>query len=292
MGNSTKDYLSIIVVLVIASIVALVVSQNGQHYKGLPIIAICMTASYFIHWIAFIPSYIARTERFFDIMGTFSYLSLLFLASYLTYSVSGEKLQQRSLLIIGLVAIWAMRLGLFLFFRILKTGEDRRFREAKNSFSKFLVFWTVSAVWVFLTSINALTMIINNSPLFNDPFLYVGLLVWITGFAFEVVADEQKRRFNSDSQNKGLFISSGLWSLSRHPNYFGEILIWVGMAIISFPILLGWQYITLISPVFVILILTRVSGVNLLEERANKKWGELEEYKKYKMETPPLMPLI
>ena len=64
------------------------------------------------------------------------------------------------------------------------------------------------------------------------------------------------------------------------------------MAIISFPILFGWQYVTLISPVFVTLILTRVSGVNLLEERANKKWGELEEYKKYKMETPPLIPLI
>ena len=247
MGNSAKDYLSIIVVLVIASIVTLAVSQNGQHYKGLPIIAICMIASYFIHWIAFIPSYIARTERFFDIMGTFSYLALLFLASYLSYSVSGEKLQQRSLLIIGLVSIWAMRLGLFLFFRILKTGEDRRFREAKKSFSRFLVFWTVSAVWVFLTSVNALTMIINNSPLFNDPFLYVGLLIWITGFVFEVVADEQKRRFNSDSKNKGLFISSGLWRLSRHPNYFGEILIWVGMAIISFPILFGWQYVTLIS---------------------------------------------
>ena len=105
MGNNTKDYLSIIVVLVIASLVALAVSQHGQNYKGLPIIAICMIASYFIHWIAFIPSYIARTERFFDIMGTFSYLALLFLASYLSYSVSGEKLQQRSLLIIGLVVI-------------------------------------------------------------------------------------------------------------------------------------------------------------------------------------------
>ena len=135
-------------------------------------------------------------------------------------------------------------------------------------------------------------MIINNSPLFNDPFLYVGLLIWITGFAFEVIADKQKRRFNSDSKNKGLFMSSGLWSLSRHPNYFGEILIWAGMAIISFPILFGWQYVTLISPVFVVLHQTRVSRVNLLEERANKKWGELEGYKEYKMETPPLISLI
>ena len=135
-------------------------------------------------------------------------------------------------------------------------------------------------------------MIIDNKDLPNDVFLYIGIVAWLTGFLFEVIADQQKRVFNSNPDNKGKFIDSGLWSISRHPNYFGEIILWYGIAIITFPSLEGWQYITLISPIFVTLLLTKVSGLNLLEERADKKWGELEDYKEYEKNTSLLIPFI
>ena len=205
---------------------------------------------------------------------------------------TASTLALRSKVVIVMVVVWAMRLGLFLFIRVLKAGEDSRFEDAKNSFIVFLMFFNISGLWVFLTTANALTLILNNSDLFGDLQFFVGLTIWIIGFSFEVVADEQKRRFRKKTENHGMFIVSGLWSISRHPNYFGEILIWTGMASISLPVLSGWQYATLISPIFVTLLLTRISGVNLLEESADKKWGHLDNYQDYKKNTSVLVPFI
>lgn len=106
-----------------------------------------------------------------------------------------------------------------------------------------------------------------------DLFAMIGFLIWVFGFAFEVIANSQKRKFSADPQNKGRFIQTGLWSRSRHPNYFGEIMLWLGIAIIALPVLQGWQWVALISPVFVTLLLTRVSGVPMLEKKADTKWG-------------------
>ena len=251
-----------------------------------------MVISFVLHWVAFVPSYLARTEKFYDIIGTVAYLSVLTTASYLTIISSNNDLQIRSIIAIALITVWALRLGLFLFIRVLKVGEDRRFREVKQNFSKFLVWWSVSALWVFLTTANALTMIINNVSSSDDLYLYLGLLLWLIGFSFEAIADEQKRRFRIDINNKDSFIHTGLWSISRHPNYFGEILLWIGMAVIALPTLEGWQYVTLISPFFIYILLTRVSGVNLLEERADQKWAGNEEYEMYKKNTPVLIPYI
>jgi steroid 5-alpha reductase family enzyme len=125
-----------------------------------------------------------------------------------------------------------------------------------------------------------------------DGFAILGFLVWAFGFAFEVVADSQKSCFNADPANKGKFIQTGLWSRSRHPNYFGEIVLWVGIAIIAIPVLQGWQWIAMISPLFVTLLLTRVSGVPLLEKKADKKWGGQEGYETYKKNTPVLIPRL
>ena len=292
MKHALKDYVNVIIVVLIGTIVAMAGSHHGSLYSGLPILLICMGISFLVHWLAFIPSYIARTEKFYDISGTVAYLCVLFSASYLTRFVSGGVLNARSILAIALVSIWALRLGSFLFIRVLKAGEDRRFREVKQKFSAFLVWWTVSALWVFLTTANALVMIINNVEYNDDYFLYLGLLIWIIGFSFEVIADEQKRGFRSKPSNKDKFISHGLWSISRHPNYFGEILLWMGMAIIAYPTLQGWQYLTLISPIFIYLLLTRISGVNLLEQYAEKKWGGTEDFEAYKRNTSVLFPFI
>ena len=290
MSKNIKDYISVIIAFFIGALIAIGGSQNGAQYHGYPILFICLMISFVLHWIAFIPAYLARTEKFYDIAGTVAYLSVLATASYLTMISSNNNLQLRSIIAIILVLIWALRLGLFLFVRVLKAGEDRRFREVKQNFSKFLVWWSVSALWVFLTAANALTMIINNVSFTDDFYFYFGLSLWLIGFSFEALADEQKRRFKSDKKNKDAFISTGLWGISRHPNYFGEILLWVGMAVIALPTLIGWQYVTLISPIFIYFLLTRVSGVNLLEDRANQKWGGTEEYESYVKKTPVLIP--
>ena len=290
MSKNIKDYISVIIAFFIGALIAIGGSQNGAQYHGYPILFICLMISFVLHWIAFIPAYLARTEKFYDIAGTVAYLSVLATASYLTMISSNNNLQLRSIIAIILVLIWALRLGIFLFVRVLKAGEDRRFREVKQNFSKFLVWWSVSALWVFLTAANALTMIINNVSFTDDFYFYFGLSLWLIGFSFEALADEQKRRFKSDKKNKDAFISTGLWGLSRHPNYFGEILLWVGMAVIALPTLIGWQYVTLTSPIFIYFLLTRVSGVNLLEDRANQKWGGTEEYESYVKKTPVLIP--
>ena len=290
MSKNIKDYISVIIAFFIGALIAIGGSQNGAQYHGYPILFICLMISFVLHWIAFIPAYLARTEKFYDIAGTVAYVSVLATASYLTMISSNNNLQLRSIIAIILVLIWALRLGIFLFVRVLKAGEDRRFREVKQNFSKFLVWWSVSALWVFLTAANALTMIINNVSFTDDFYFYFGLSLWLIGFSFEAIADEQKRRFKSDKKNKDAFISTGLWGLSRHPNYFGEILLWVGMTVIALPTLIGWQYVTLISPIFIYFLLTRVSGVNLLEDRANQKWGGTEEYESYVKKTPVLIP--
>jgi steroid 5-alpha reductase family enzyme len=179
-----------------------------------------------------------------------------------------------------------------LFARIQKAGKDDRFDEIKPSFIRFLNFWTVQGLWVTFTAATALVGITTFTRKGMDVFAIVGFLVWIFGFAFEVIADSQKSRFNADPANKGKFIQTGLWSRSRHPNYFGEIVLWVGIAIIVIPILQGWQWVAMISPLFVTLLLTRVSGVPLLEKKADKKWGGQEDYEAYKKNTPVLVPRL
>jgi steroid 5-alpha reductase family enzyme len=188
--------------------------------------------------------------------------------------------------------IWATRLGTFLFRRIRKAGKDDRFDDIKPSFIRFLNVWTIQGLWVTFTMAAALIAITSTNQKPLDIFAIIGLLVWLIGFSIEVTADAQKSRFNAKPENKGKFISSGLWSRSRHPNYFGEIVLWVGVAIIALPVLQGWQWIALISPIFVTLLLTRVSGIPLLEKKADQKWGGQEDYEEYKKNTPVLIPRL
>jgi steroid 5-alpha reductase family enzyme len=262
-------------------------SLDGPSIFGYPGLMLIATVGFLIHWLVFIPSYLFKTEKYYDITGTIAYLVMTVLAVF-----SADELNHRSQVVAVLIVVWALRLGLFLIVRVFQVGEDKRFHEVKKSFLRFLVWFSMSALWVFLTTANALTVILNNHPLIDDGYFLIGLMIWMIGFAFEVTADEQKRRFRNNPNNKGRFIRTGLWSISRHPNYFGEILIWVGMAIISFPVLSGWQYTTLISPLFVTLLLTKVSGINLLEASSDKNWGDMESYQQYKQQTSVLVPFI
>ena len=165
-------------------------------------------------------------------------------------------------------------------------GKDDRFDEIKPSFNRFLNVWTIQGLWVTFTRVAALVTITTTYRKELDLFALVGLLVWVAGFAIEVLADYQKSRFNADPQNKGKFIQTRLWSRSRHPNYFGEITLWIGVMIIALPVLQGWPWVTLISPIFVTLLVTRVSRIPLLEKKADQKWGGQTDYKTYKKRRP------
>ena len=283
-----RDIFISIISVIIAGVFAWAGSYGGPSFAGFPALILIAGTGFLIHWIIFLPSFFSTTEKFYDITGTVAYFVMIGLAVYI--ASDSDSLSVLSKVIAAMVLVWALRLGLFLLIRVFNVGEDKRFYEAKKSFFKFLMFFSISGLWVFLTTANALTLILNNPDMNGDLFLGIGGIIWFIGFSFEVIADEQKRQFRKKKSKRGQFITTGLWSISRHPNYFGEILIWIGMAVISFPVLSGWQYATLISPLFVIVMLTRVSGINLLEESADKKWGNQDEYQTYKTNTAVLIP--
>lgn len=249
--------------------------------------ALCVGLAFLIQWIVFVPSFWRQTEKFFDLTGSLTYLSVAGLGLSLT-----PKIDARSLLLFSMISIWAIRLGWFLFHRIHKTGKDGRFDALKPSLFRFLGAWTLQGLWVVFTLAAALTAIVSTKPMELGLFALTGGAIWLLGFLIEAIADQQKRTFSGDSKNRGKFIQTGLWSISRHPNYLGEIMLWIGVAVIAFPVLVGWQWLTLTSPFFVALLLIRVSGIPLLEKRADAKWGDQEDYEAYKLKTPILLPWV
>jgi steroid 5-alpha reductase family enzyme len=239
---------------------------------------------FLIHLLIFVPSYFFQTEKFFDLTGTISYVSSVLFIFFKSNTL--ESINLGSLVLSTFIIIWSLRLGIFLFLRIKKAGKDRRFNEIKKSFSWFFMTFSVSGMWVTICSICALTGIANGI-IFSSTTI-IGIIIFIIGFTIEIIADSQKTKFRANDDNKDKFISSGLWKYSRHPNYLGEIILWLGISLISFSSLEGFQYITLISPIFTYLLLVNVSGINFLEKSGKKKWGHLDSYKKYLKETPRL----
>jgi steroid 5-alpha reductase family enzyme len=278
---------SFIIVVIIGIGVAAAGSQGGATAFGIPIFTLSVGLAFLIQWLAFIPAFLLQTEKFFDLTGSITYISVVVLSVLLSPVIDG-----RLILLLVLVVIWAGRLGTFLFRRILKAGKDARFDDLKPSFFRFLNTWTLQGLWVTFTLAAALAAITTTTREQLGLYALIGTLIWVLGFAIEVVADAQKSRFRADLENTGKFIRTGLWAKSRHPNYFGEIVLWIGVAIIAAPVLRGWQWITMISPIFVALLLTRISGIPLLEKRADEKWGGQEDYEAYKANTPVLIPRL
>ena len=280
-------FLTLPVIVLVGVLVALAGSQGGARVGNVPVFALAVALAFLIQWVVFIPAFRLQSEKFFDLTGSLTYITVI----TITLILSGTP-DARAILVFALVLVWAGRLGTFLFRRVKKAGKDDRFDEIKPSLPRFLNVWTIQGLWITLTLAAALVAITSTTRKGIDVFAILGLLIWILGFGIEVVADLQKSRFNANPANKGRFINSGLWSRSRHPNYFGEITMWVGIAVIALPVLQGWQWIALISPLFVTLLLTKVSGIPLLEKKADKKWGGQEDYEAYKKETPVLIPKI
>jgi steroid 5-alpha reductase family enzyme len=236
-----------------------------------------------INIVLFLVAYTFKTDKLTDAAYALSFL-VLAVFGYL----SGDATAQR-LLVTGMVALWAFRLGGFLLYRIQKTGRDQRFDAWRNNFWLLGRFWVLQAVtaWVVLLP---LLLALNNPNINLTALSCIGIVLWVFALAVEAVADIQKFRFTQNPKNKGKWIAEGLWSWSRHPNYFGEILVWVGTYLAVFSTLTGVErVIGLVSPLSIAAVLLFATGIPILEKQADKKWGKEAAYKEYKKRTSILV---
>lgn len=285
--NKQAIIISLIIATLLGVLLAFAGSQDGQYTAEIPIFAACVGLAFLLNWIAFVPAFAKQTERFYDLTGSLTYISLVVISLFLS-----KDLDLRAILLGVLCLVWTIRLGSFLVKRIKRDGKDDRFDSIKPNALRFLNAWTLQALWVVLTSAPVIIAITSIHRTSLGIIGIIGVVIWFIGFGIEVVADMQKSNFKMDQSNQGKFINTGLWSTSRHPNYFGEILLWVGITILAAPALQGWQWIALISPIFVTILLTKVSGIPMLEAKAEKKWGGQADYEKYKKSTPMLIPKL
>ncbi len=279
-----QGWLGTAAALAVGAAIAYAGGQDSVYWHGWPLFVYCAFVAYAVQWLVFVPSFLAHTERFFDLTGALTFLTVTALA---LWAGTGDK---RAGVLALLVAVWAIRLGSFLFLRVRRDGTDGRFDELKYSFPRFLMTWTLQGLWVLLTLAAGLAAMTATRSVPLGALAWIGVGLWLAGFAIEAAADAQKRAFSRDPENRGRFITTGLWAWSRHPNYFGEITLWVGVALIAAEALSGWRWVTLVSPLFVFVLLNFISGVPLLEARGKKRWGDDPQFQAYKARTPVLVP--
>ena len=233
--------------------------------------------------LMFIPAYLWKTDKLTDISYAVTF-ALLAIIGLIAGGISTP-----SVILVIAILIWSIRLGSYLLIRILKMGRDKRFDEMRKSFWRFGGFWVLQGLTVWVVLLPSLLFLVK-SPTELSWYTYAGLAIWACGLAIEAVADMQKFKFNN-TKNKGKWIDTGVWKYSRHPNYFGEMALWFGLYIFVFGNLSNTEaLIGIVGPLYIALLILFVSGVPLLEKRADKKWGDNPEYIKYKQSTSILIP--
>lgn len=282
----TKKHLMPPLLVLVCLLYAGLINPLDSRIVGVSVLPVIFAAIFLIQLLGFGYAWWARTERFYDLIGSLTFISAVLLALMLNPAPSTY-----SYVMTALVVVWALRLGTFLFLRIADVGEDRRFRKIKQSFWHFLLVWTLQGVWVSLTSSAALVAILTPNAALTG-FAGLGLLIWFGGFTLEVVADKQKGDFRKDPANAGQFISRGVWTICRHPNYLGEIMLWAGVFLAALPVMQSWQFATVLSPLFVVVLLTRISGIPTLAHRGVSQWGNDPAYQAYLRDTPVLIPRL
>ncbi len=236
----------------------------------------------------FVYGYLRQSDKLTDLMYSLSFA----LAAVVMLFYSGPGNRTAAYLSL-MILIWAARLGGYLFMRIHAMDRDTRFDEMRPNAWRLASFWILQAVTVWVV-ILPLTLVLKNSDssaLFAD-LNWFGGLIWIFGLGIESLADWQKFRFRNNPANKGQFMQSGLWKWARHPNYLGEILVWIGFYLVALPSLGSFWPLALISPLWIALLLIRVSGIPLLERSADKRYGMQHAYQEYKKNTARLIPFV
>lgn len=195
------------------------------------------------------------------------------------------------ILVSTLVGIWGLRLSLRVATRNAAKKEDFRYkkiRESGNFFfiRSFLQVYLLQGLLAIIVGFPIVHLGVNGAGKELDHLSYLGLVVWLVGFFFETVADYQLDKFTSKTENKGKILKNGLWKYSRHPNYFGEITMWWGIFLISLSIQPGIY--SIISPLTITFLITKVSGIPMLEEKYNGN----KSYEDYRTKTSVLIPFL
>ena len=287
MTRQIKNIISITVFLICIGLINFAGQNIDIEIRGINAFTFILIVAVLLQIIFFIPSFLLKTEKYYDLVGSLTYITIVSLAYFAV-----ENKTMIDSIIYFYVMVWALRLGIYLFRRVRNDGKDVRFEKAKRHFFWFLQYWMGQALWVSLTACAAIIAILSPEDDALPVLAMVGMTLWLSGFTIETISDYQKRVFRKENNPTEAFIHTGLWARSRHPNYFGEITLWTGIAVIALNTLSGIEYMTLISPVFVYILLTRMSGVNLLERIADERYGHLEEYQQYKRNTPVLVPKL
>ncbi len=238
-----------------------------------------------LNLLIFIPAYLLKTDKLTDITYALSFVIIAVWSAFHNGVTTSE------ILLIGMILLWALRLGGYLLIRIRKMGKDKRFDAMREKPLRFAGFWLLQGVSVWTVLLPS-TFFFDRNPKTLPAFAFVGLSVWATGLLIETVADLQKYRFINSPRNKGKWIDRGLWKYSRHPNYFGEMTVWTGIYLFTlFSLPAAQAIIGIIGPLYIISLILFVSGVPLLEKAADKRWGAQKAYQAYKRETSVLIPL-
>ena len=275
---------SLIIIWAICAGAVVLGSQGSVSYSGFSLFAVSGIVIVLVQWLAFVPAWLMRSEHFYDLMGTTAFLLAVWIPIALMPSVSTA-----AYLAAAMVSLWSVRLGGFLLLRVKQRGGDERFVELKQHGLRFFLVWNMQAIWVLVTVAPAL-YVITRPDASMSLLSWVGIEIAFIGFLFEAVADHQKMK-HVNAGNKG-FMRTGLWARSQQPNYFGEIVMWFGMALMATSMMQGWAYLLWLSPVMVMLLLTRVSGVPLALKRAKEKYGDDPEWQHYRKTVPLLWPSI
>ena len=224
-----------------------------------------------------------------DVVTDLSYsLTFALLAGVLLFTGAAEPIQ---LLASLLVVVWAVRLGTYLFRRIMRMKVDHRFDGMRDDPLRFARFWLLQAITVAVVMLPVTYLLDRDDPPGIGAWSIAGAAVWLVGLLVEAIADAQKSAFKAKAENRDRFVASGLWRYSRHPNYFGEMLVWWGLFLYTVPVLHGAAFAVVAGPVFITLLLLFVSGIPPLERSAEEKYGNDPAYREYKRRTSILVPL-
>tara|TARA_B100001758_G_scaffold30017_1_gene21397 strand:+ start:442 stop:1314 length:873 start_codon:yes stop_codon:yes gene_type:complete len=285
MAKQTQNIINVSLTLLAIYLYSFTANNIETEILGFNSFKFLISMAVLIQFVIFLPSFLFQTEKFYDLTGSLTYISVTSIAYF-----SLDNPSTIDTILYLYVIVWAGRLGIFLFRRINKDGKDERFDKAKKKFFWFLQYWMGQAAWVVFSAGASILAILSPVEAELEVLAFIGIFLWWSGFLIEVISDYQKRKFRETSDPKTEFISTGLWARSRHPNYFGEITLWVGMAVISLSSLSGIEYVTaVVSPLFVYLLLRKAEGVPMLERIADERYGELSDYQEYKANTPVLM---
>ena len=285
MAKQTQNIINVSLTLLAIYLYSFTANNIETEILGFNSFKFLISMAVLIQFLIFLPSFLFQTEKFYDLTGSLTYISVTSIAYF-----SLDNPTTIDTILYLYVIVWAGRLGIFLFRRINKDGKDERFDKAKKKFFWFLQYWMGQAAWVIFSAGASILAILSPVEAELEVLAFIGIFLWWSGFLIEVISDYQKRKFRETSDPKTEFISTGLWARSRHPNYFGEITLWVGMAVISLSSLSGIEYVTaVVSPLFVYLLLRKAEGVPMLERIADERYGELSDYQEYKANTPVLM---